>query len=440
MNANNKTDWRDTKVLSECMMYMLKNEIMCDVNLIVGYDRTSFKAHKYMLSSRSAVFHTMFEGSLPEKGDIIIPDIDEDTFHDILKYFYTDQITITNDNVREMVYAAEKYMLATVKRECETVLKKTAKSEHATKSLQTAYQYHLSDLQKESIDYIEMNTKECLLSEYALSLSKDCLGLILKSDYLECSETDICQFILNWGKHQCALGKIDPSGRNIREALGTSLCLIRFPDVEMKFFSKEIVSSGLLTDDEMVSIYQSHFGEISKTFSSSPRCPISKRQICTINRYEQISQPMATTGIHSIIFHSDTDLWLKGVIIFLPYVQNNYGSQSSLNMVTNTINIGIKIFDDSNEQKINQNQQMKYGQNYDKVWQIDLSKPLLVNSRRDYTIRMDGMFYPHYYGMNCKESVTDLQSGVTIKFKDSPVSDNGTNVSTGQFAGLYFSV
>ncbi|CAG2229740.1 unnamed protein product [Mytilus edulis] len=156
---------------------------MCDVTFRVGHDRTLINAHKFMLSSRSAVFHTMFEGSLPEKGEITIPDIDDNTFRDILKYFYSDDITITNNNVKEMLYAADKYMLAAVKRKCETVLKQTAQSEHATKALQTGYQYHLLELQTESLDYIEMNTNACLLSEHAVSLSKDCLELILKSDF-----------------------------------------------------------------------------------------------------------------------------------------------------------------------------------------------------------------------------------------------------------------
>ncbi|XP_052097600.1 BTB/POZ domain-containing protein 6-B-like isoform X2 [Mytilus californianus] len=437
MNVHYTAEWRDNKPLPECMMFMLQNEIMCDVTLRVGHYRTSIKAHKYMLSSRSDVFHTMFEGSLPEKGDIKIPDIEENTFRDILKYIYCDQISITNDNVKEILYAADKYMLAAVKRECETVLKQTAQSEHATKALQTGYQHSLLDLQRESLDYIEINTKECLLSEYALSLSRDCLGLILKSDYLNCTETDICHFIIKWGKHQCKLANLEPSGGNIREVLGTNLYMIRFQDVDMKFFSKEIVVSGLLTDDETVSIYQSHFGEVSKIFSNIPRYTVTQRKTITVYRYEQISQPMATTGIQSIIFLSDNDIWLKGVHIFLPYVQPTYGHQVA---VSNNVNISIQILNDSNEEKIHHDQRITYGQNYDQVLEVKFSKPLHIHARRDYTIQMNGMCYQTYCGINCKESVTESESGVTVKFKDSSVGDNETNISTGQFAGLSFSV
>ncbi|XP_052097602.1 BTB/POZ domain-containing protein 6-like [Mytilus californianus] len=442
MDANNATDWRDDKALPDCMMYMLQNEIMCDVTLRVGDNRTPIKAHKYMLSSRSAVFHTMFEGSLPEKGEITIPDVDEDTFRHILKYFYSDVITITNNNVKEMLYAADKYMLAAVKRECETVLKQTAKSEHATKALQTAYQYHLSELQTESLDYIEMNTKSCLLSEHAVSLSKDCLELILKSDYLNCTETDICQFIFKWGKHQCDLAKLEPSGGNMREALGNILYLIRFPNVGMEFFSKEVTSSCLLTDDEMLCIYKSHFGVVSKTFSSCLRTPVSKRKTYLVNRYSQITGPMGTSGKQSLIFLSDKDVWLKGVVIFLPHVQPatyNYDCYDQ-QVYQVCINISIRIMDDSNEEKFHETQQINYGPQCGHIWQMNFSKPVRVHSMRDYIIQMDDIGLQIYYGRACKESVTDLQSGVTIKFKNSKVSGDGTTVSIGQFAGLSFSV
>ncbi|CAC5375775.1 BTBD3_6 [Mytilus coruscus] len=370
-----------------------------------------------------------------------------------------------------MLYAADKYMLASVKRDCETVLKQTAQSEHATKTLQAAYQYHLSDLQKESLDYIEMNTKACLLSEHAVSLSKDCLEVVLKSDYLDCSETDICQFILKWGKHQCELAKLEPSGGNIREALGKILYLIRFPNVEMNFFSEAVAKSCLLTSDEIISIYQSHFGVISKAFPSCLRAPVAIRQTYTINRYEKITGPMGASGKQSLIFHSDKDIWLKGVIIFLPRVQPTFGrlhahgyhdqlshvyhnhvSHGYYNQlphryhhdqITNyvsVINICIRIMNDSNEEKIHENQQTHYGPNTGQIWQMDFSKPVRIHSMRDYIIQMDDIGLQTYYGTECKESVTDQQSGVTIKFKDSQVSGAGTDISQGQFAGLSFSV
>lgn len=79
------TDWRDGKGLAECMMHMLTEEVMCDVIFRVGRDKTAIKAHKYMLASRSPVFYAMFEDSLPETGEINVPDIDKNIFQIILR-------------------------------------------------------------------------------------------------------------------------------------------------------------------------------------------------------------------------------------------------------------------------------------------------------------------------------------------------------------------
>ena len=78
-------DWRKGRDLPQCMLYMLQNEIMCEVIFKVGENRKIIKAHKYMLCSRSEVFYIMFEGSMPEKGEIEIPDIEPDTFQWLLR-------------------------------------------------------------------------------------------------------------------------------------------------------------------------------------------------------------------------------------------------------------------------------------------------------------------------------------------------------------------
>lgn len=84
-SLNQSNGWQEGKTLKECMLKMLEDEIMCDVTFVLGNDSVKMKAHKYMLASRSPVFYTMFEGSCPETGDVIVPDIDAETFKLILR-------------------------------------------------------------------------------------------------------------------------------------------------------------------------------------------------------------------------------------------------------------------------------------------------------------------------------------------------------------------
>jgi hypothetical protein len=53
---------------------------MSDVVFIVGTEKVSIEAHKFMLASTSEVFYTMFYGSLPERNAVVIPDGDSEAF------------------------------------------------------------------------------------------------------------------------------------------------------------------------------------------------------------------------------------------------------------------------------------------------------------------------------------------------------------------------
>ncbi|CAC5423047.1 Fibrinogen-like protein 1,Fibrinogen-like protein A,Tenascin,Ryncolin-2,Ryncolin-4,Techylectin-5A,Tenascin-N, Angiopoietin-related protein 7,Ficolin-2,Ryncolin-1,Tenascin-R,Ryncolin-3,Ficolin-1 [Mytilus coruscus] len=74
-----------------------------------------------------------------------------------------------------------------------------------TLSTANQFQFHLDDLQKESLQYIEENTETCLLSSYAIEINNDCVQMILMSEYLSCSETEVCTFFLKWIETQCTM-------------------------------------------------------------------------------------------------------------------------------------------------------------------------------------------------------------------------------------------
>ena len=89
-----ETGWQSEKTLSECMRYMLDNEIATDVCFEVGPPdqqqiTVNIRAHKYMLMSSSAVFEAMFSSGMTEcrsgpDAKIRIEDIDAGIFRDLL--------------------------------------------------------------------------------------------------------------------------------------------------------------------------------------------------------------------------------------------------------------------------------------------------------------------------------------------------------------------
>ena len=88
MASRGEIGWQSEKTLSECMRYMLDNEIATDVCFEVGPPggtTVNLRAHEYMLISRSPVFEAMFNSGMSEckmtaEKRIRINDIDADIF------------------------------------------------------------------------------------------------------------------------------------------------------------------------------------------------------------------------------------------------------------------------------------------------------------------------------------------------------------------------
>ena len=83
-------NWRDGRTVQECNRYMLNEQIGCDVGFLVGNpgEQQLFRAHKYMLASRSSVFDAMFFGALSQNTDqdraIEVTDIHPRAFQQML--------------------------------------------------------------------------------------------------------------------------------------------------------------------------------------------------------------------------------------------------------------------------------------------------------------------------------------------------------------------
>ena len=83
-------DWQDGRSLLECMDYMLRYEVTCDIHFRVGESQTDVGAHKFMMTSRSPAVQRLLEADTQNSKKkplvITIPDVTLDTFRDVLTY------------------------------------------------------------------------------------------------------------------------------------------------------------------------------------------------------------------------------------------------------------------------------------------------------------------------------------------------------------------
>ncbi|KAK3105631.1 hypothetical protein FSP39_002314 [Pinctada imbricata] len=163
MASSDTEHWQCGKPLSQCMAYMLDNEIMCDVTFRLGEERLEVHAHKYMLASRSPVFHAMLNGPMTEKGNIEISDIEKDIFMIFLRYVYTDDVSLTVENVRQVMYASKKYCVDGLTKQCKDFLRDNIDFEEAFELIDTAFNLQDEDVYESCLEKIKERTKSGLL-------------------------------------------------------------------------------------------------------------------------------------------------------------------------------------------------------------------------------------------------------------------------------------
>lgn len=104
----------------------IQNMLQCEdlKDLIVKIDKTLFKVHKFMLAARSSVIAEMIKGK-PDAKEIILTDIEAETFKIILDFIYTDKMPEKYDeNSLKIAAAAETLKLEPLKLKLSGIISK----------------------------------------------------------------------------------------------------------------------------------------------------------------------------------------------------------------------------------------------------------------------------------------------------------------------------
>lgn len=75
-----------SNAFSDTNIYMLENEVLCDVTFRVGVNKTEVKGHKFILASRNRLFFTMFSEPHDSTEDALdVPDIEPNIWKSFLR-------------------------------------------------------------------------------------------------------------------------------------------------------------------------------------------------------------------------------------------------------------------------------------------------------------------------------------------------------------------
>ena len=109
--STGKTFWEKEKPWSlfQTLNVMRKDDVMCDVTLLVGSDKTPFRAHRLVLAAAFNYFKTIFSAemkdSLPNEVDLSCISPEDMTL--LLKFAYKGETDIHQENVHKVTILAK---------------------------------------------------------------------------------------------------------------------------------------------------------------------------------------------------------------------------------------------------------------------------------------------------------------------------------------------
>ena len=230
VSVQSNVDWQSTKnTILERNRQMFNNSDMSDISFTCeGSDKT-FYAHKYVLATSSAVFHAMFYGGLAVKDSIVyFFNIDEESLEQFLRFLYTEECTLTSDNVVAIIYLAKKYIIPSLNEKCVNFLLENLNPENVLDVLEQATRFDEKKLEKRCWKIIESSTGRVVASDSFNNISQTTLAILLKRDKLKIPEVELFQAVLKWIDFQCSRKNLETTGENRRSIIGEQTMIFDF--------------------------------------------------------------------------------------------------------------------------------------------------------------------------------------------------------------------
>nr|CAD7408547.1 unnamed protein product [Timema cristinae] len=245
-------DENKEKILKK-LKSLLESGDKSDVTFLVGKkEEKPCRAHKLILSLRSPVFDTMCFGPMAENKEIVVPDIEPETFHKLLYYIYTNSVSLTDvESSCELLYAAKKYMCDGLVEECRKNISYLLDSNNVCSVFETMIDLDEQELMYYCLNVIRQKTSEVIKHPSFLNLRKETLEILLGEDYLSVdSELDLLDAALRWTARRCDVEGLEVNAVNKRRIMRPFLKKIVFLSLSSRQFVSATVLRDILTAEE----------------------------------------------------------------------------------------------------------------------------------------------------------------------------------------------
>lgn len=188
--------------LLQTLFELQKTDSLCDVTVVVNEDE--IRAHKLVLASSSPYFRAMFTSGLNEamQDRIVMREIEFSALRDIIHFFYTGEIEVTEENVYLVMEIADMLQVSAIQAACSHYLLSALNTSNCLSVYVHANLCGYNDTAHKAFRYILQNFKSVMEEEEFLHVPLATLLKVLSSQLLNvCHEGQLLKGVVRWCKH-----------------------------------------------------------------------------------------------------------------------------------------------------------------------------------------------------------------------------------------------
>ncbi|KAK6186567.1 hypothetical protein SNE40_008581 [Patella caerulea] len=182
---------------------------LCDTTVQIG--KTEVAAQKSVLSAASQYFRAYFSYEAHPDGtgnktvvDLTPLEISVETFHDILDYIYTSEITLSIDNIQDLFQASDLLLMSDLKNLCCEYLEHCISPQNCVGIREFTARFSSPWVHYKATQYLDKHFRDICFGEEFLGLGSESVKEILTRDELNVkpeNEVVIVESIMKWYRY-----------------------------------------------------------------------------------------------------------------------------------------------------------------------------------------------------------------------------------------------
>ncbi|XP_054624790.1 kelch-like protein 10 [Dunckerocampus dactyliophorus] len=203
---------------------------------VIKVHNEEFHIHKIILCNCSPYFGALFlRWSTPDQRDYVIQGLTPHLMQLFIDFAYTDCVSVTEDNVKDLLIAADKFNMTAIVQTCCTFLTKQLCPENCIGIWQFTKNCYTPELQLKAYQYILYHFEEVATVDELRQLPiQDFCDIIDRDDLIVKKENTVFEAVLHWIAHAPR-----ERGRNLAVLLGR---------VRLALTSEEYITINVLSN------------------------------------------------------------------------------------------------------------------------------------------------------------------------------------------------